>query len=66
VFPENSDSSVEPGTQLIRVYWLLDKITFTYLFVSVILSNSKDMSRGVTVLNSFAYPGDSAIVLKPV
>jgi hypothetical protein len=48
VFPENGDCIVEPGTLLIRIFWLLDKITFTYLFVSVILSNSETMSRGTT------------------
>jgi hypothetical protein len=66
VFPEYGDCPVEPGIPFISIIWLLDKITFTYLFVSVILSNTQIMSRGIIAFNSFANPGDSAIVLKSV
>jgi hypothetical protein len=48
VFPENSERSVEPGTGPIRIGWLFEKNTLTYLFMSVILSNSEAMPRGIT------------------
>jgi hypothetical protein len=46
VLPEDSYCPVEPGVLLIRLCWHLDKITFTYKYVSVILSNPEAMSRG--------------------
>jgi hypothetical protein len=47
MFSENLNRPVEPGSLLIRRYWHLDKNTFIYLFVSVILSNLAAMSSGI-------------------
>ena len=65
VFPENSNCPVEPGTLLIRFRWNFDKITFTYLFVLVILSNLEAMSRDTVAYNPkyylmVMYSGDSS------
>ena len=64
VFLEDGDCPIEPGTAVIGALGFLDKITFTYLFVLVILSISGGMSRGTTAQRSFDYPGNPAIPVR--
>lgn len=65
VFPEESDCPVKSGALLIYLSRCFDKITFTYLFMLVILSSSDGMSRGTSAPNPkdyqmVMYSGDSS------